>query len=354
MRVSSERPAQGGGWVHRLDRSDRPDVADAADAPGHTAAQAPVSIPSTDQPAALDRRDRIYRRLLAASTLDPRHKANLVGRGCSQAEVESWGCRTLMLQGRAKLARRCHNGHSNDLAGVPGFWVASGERGSYWTLSGSPGLLIPVVAPDKRVRALRIRPDEQGEGGKYRWFSSAGKAGGTGSGAHCHVARPKPADVTDPAVWVTEGELKANIAAARLGAAVVSIPGVSSWPLALPDILELLPGGGRVVVAMDADWRGKPSVHKTAWCLSRACAALGYAVEVALWPATHKGLDDLLVAGLSPQLTAPADLPEPAWEAKVSSVLLAESPAPLAVTAISLTDMRAKLREALAGLSRCT
>ena len=82
--------------------------------------------------------------------------------------------------------------------------------------------------------------------------------------------------------------MKANIAADILGAAVVSIPGVSSWQLALMDLTELLPNGGSVVVALDADWRTNPAVQRAAWGLSRSCAALDYHAEIALWERTTR------------------------------------------------------------------
>jgi hypothetical protein len=346
MRHPSDRPARGGGYIHWLRDSTSPDV-------DFSAASVPVP-PSSPTLAGLDRRHRVCSALLNTTPLATRHEKDLARRGCSRAEISAWGYRTLYLRGRARLAKECHNGHPDDLAGVPGFYIAAGAYGPYWNLAGSPGLLIPVRAPDHRIRGFRIRPNEQGDGGKYRWLSSAKQPGGTGMVAHCHVSRPKLGTVIDPAVWVTEGEIKADLAAERLGAIVVSIPGVSSWALAIPDVKELLPNGGRVVVALDSDWREKPPVHNAIWCLSRVFPALGYRAEVAQWPARHKGLDDLLTAGLRPQLTAPADLPEPAWESKVSSVLLAESTAPPTATAISLTDMRDRLRATLGGLSRCT
>jgi hypothetical protein len=218
-----------------------------------------------------------------------------------------------------------------------------------------PGLLVPARAPDGRIRGICIRPDHPGDGGKYRWLFSHDKPGGTAAGAHCHVARPKLCPISDRAIWFTEGEVKADIAAERLGAVVVSIPGVTSWALAVPDILELLPDGGRVVGAMDGDWATKPQVHTAIWRLSMACQALGYVAEVATWQQlAYKGLDDLLAVGHHPRRMAPAEMPVPTWEAKISSILLAETTARQAMEAIMLTDARRKLREMFRTLSPCS
>jgi hypothetical protein len=202
---------------------------------------------------------------------------------------------------------------------------------------------------------LRIRPDNVGEdGGKYRWLSSGYKPGGIGSGVHCHVARPLLHDLKDTAIWISEGELKADLSAERLRAKILSVPGASCWAHALPDVVELLPAGGRVVVALDADWREKPQVRVAVWNLAQACLALGYAVEIALWDPMWKGLDDLLVAGHQPELHSLERIPEPAWELKLSSQILADAPIRPPVTAVELEMMRQALLGAFAEVSQCS
>jgi hypothetical protein len=318
MRTESSSPAKSkpGGWIHWL--------ADGAGRDGPCAPAARRTAPSRPR-APLDRRDRVYRRLLSLCRLSGKHREDLLARGCSEEEIRQGGYGSLPLRGRARLCRQIAAGDALALEGVPGFCRRDGEGGDYWTLAGSPGLLIPCRAPDGRVRGLRIRPDDPGGEGKYRWLSSADRPGGTGSGAHCHVARPGV--VRDERVWIVEGEIKANISAARLGAVVVSIPGVDSWARALPDVLDLLPAGGRVVVALDADWREKSPVHLAAWNLSLALQTLNYHTEVALWDVNHKGLDDLLTAGPTPELHHPQSaLPAPVWSPKISSRLLADAP----------------------------
>ena len=205
--------------------------------------------------------------------------------------------------------------------------------------------------PNGWIRGYQIRPGDPRKGGKYRWLSSANRPGGTSSGVNCHVARPLSGAVGDEAVWITEGIFKADLAAERLGANVVSIPGVGCWRQAMPDLAELLPHGGDVVVAMDSDWRENAAVHEAAWCLAQVCAAIGYGVEVALWEPTHKGLDDLLTAGMRPRRTGPAAVPAPAWVPKVSSRRLAEitATAGMAAETVTLAEMRARLPAATEG-----
>lgn len=329
MRVESDRPARGGlgGWVHRL-----------RDTPSSGSARHSLPRPRPgNRMAPPERRDYVYRRLQEAARLSDKHREDMLVRGFAAGTTAKRGYRTLPLSGRAKLARESHNGDAGCLAGVPGFYQADD---GYWTLAGVPGLLIPCLSPTGRIRAYRVRPDDRNGGGKYRWFSSDQKRAGTGSGVHCHVARPLSGELRDDAVWVVEGEIKADLCAERLGAVVLSIPGVSTWVRALPDVAALLPDGGRVVVALDADWRENPQVHAAVWGLCQAVPALGYETEVGLWDVTHKGLDDLLAGGLNPQRTGTAAVPAPDWPLKLSSRILADAPARPA-EALSLPQVRA-------------
>jgi hypothetical protein len=279
------------------------------------------------------------------------HRQALLDRGFTDREIASRGYGTLRISGRAAACREILGCDDDALRGVPGFWLAEEGRGAFWTICGAPGLLLPCLAPDGRIRGLRVRPDVQGDGGKYRWLSSAHRPSGTGSGTHCHVARPCNS-LRDDAVWITEGELKADLAAERLGTVVVSIPGVDLWSRALPDLAELLPRDGRVVVALDADWREKTPVHFSVWSLLLAAGALGYKVEVALWSLAFKGLDDLLVRGLRPELRPPEAVPAPPWRGKSSARALADAPL-RAATPLRLGIVRARLEEELAAGGPC-
>src|SRR5262249_16317333 len=147
----------GGGWVHPLDS--RP-----------SRIQQHSSIIYNNAIAPLDHRDAVYRGLLHASGLDQRHREQLAQRGYTHEQYLAREYRTLGLTGRARKCRSLLDGGSV-LDGVPGFFHKDSEAGPCWTIAGSPGLLIPCRAPDGRIRALRIRPDDPNGGGKYRWLS---------------------------------------------------------------------------------------------------------------------------------------------------------------------------------------
>src|SRR5262249_31059750 len=156
MRIASSRPAKSvaGGWVHL---------------PGGTVeAMGPLPAPAfisgeVTHLAPIEARDRVYRRLLAAAALSARHQQDLLTRGCSLEEIPARRYATLPARNRAALARRAGAG-SDGLFGVPGFWHKDGDRGPYWSVAGSPGLLIPCLDPCGRVRAVRIRVDEPRDG----------------------------------------------------------------------------------------------------------------------------------------------------------------------------------------------
>ena len=181
---------------------------------------------------------------------------------------------------------------------VPGFILKPGKDGEpYLTIAGAAGLLVPVRDLSGRVVALLSRRDDAQGGGKYSYLSSA-KYGGPGPGAPPHV----PLGVTAPAetVRLTEGTLKADIAFALSGLATVGAAGLG-WRPAL-DMLATL-GCKTIRLAFDADALDNPNVARALLGCSEAAAALGLAIEMERWDRSDgKGIDDLLVAGKTPEV----------------------------------------------------
>lgn len=266
-------------WVHRLDGSRRVPLE-----PG-------PSEELNAQRAPPELRDAVYRALLAALPLEDRHRAQLVARGLDTQHVAAGGYASLALGGRARIARALLD-HGLDLAGVPGFYVARDGARTWWSLAGAPGLLVPVRDLEGCIVAVKVRRDDAGDGPKYLALSSRSKGGPSAENAvHVPVFASRE---RGRALWLTEGELKADAACVLGGLDCISIPGVGAWRSALPIVRALAPS--RVVVALDADGETNPHVAAATHGLLRALRAEGFAVAWKRWDAREaKGLDDLLL-----------------------------------------------------------
>ena len=227
--------------------------------------------------ASVEARDEAYRALIAQETLLPHHRAALLQRGFSPEEMAAGEYRS-HFPGPAP--------QGVDLEAVPGFY----RTGEAWAVSGPPGLFIPVRDREGRIVGCQVRPDDS-DRGKYLWLSSASKTGGTSSGAPCHYARAGGSQL-----WITEGPIKADFVANRIGQPCLGIAGVANWRTALPfleDVKEL-------ILAFDEDQPGpaREAVEMNTKALTQALQARGIKTHVAIWDWRQaKGIDDALRDG---------------------------------------------------------
>jgi putative DNA primase/helicase len=258
------------------------------------------------EPAELKARHAAYTALCEVLGLSAEHHAALVARGLSEADIVAGKFCTLPVDHRGDFALgvlkllKVDGIKASDLLRVPGFIKRPNVP---LTVDGRAGLLIPVMDATGTIGGMVLRPDNppldpKGKPiGKYVWFTSSIR-GGPGAVCSAHV----PPGVTMPVelVRLTEGPLKAHIATIKSDLPTIGLPGVASWPLALPALKSLTARVVRLAVDMDA------SVKSTvAGALANACRGLvaaGYEVQVERWPAEHKGIDDALVAGVVPEL----------------------------------------------------
>lgn len=255
-------------------------------------------------------RDRGYRALLDALPLSELHRQHLRARGLSPDQVAALylaGYRTLPespgRKGAISAAVSALGGA--DPLSLPG--ICRGKDA--WRLVGRAGLLIPVRDAEGRVIALKIRPDDPGDGGKYVWLSAASH-GGAGPGARCHVAR---AASSTGVLRIVEGVLKADVVATLDPShAVIGLPSCNAISTAIAAMRALAPA--RVLLAWDGDAR--ENVH-VANGLARAITVTretlpGAALAVEVWDRAHKGLDDAIAAGA--EITAREDVDAAAAE----------------------------------------
>jgi hypothetical protein len=273
-RIESDKKAgsKGAGWIHILDAG-RPLVPSTPRVDTKQNTKAPRSTLGM-----------AYRALLSELSLSPTHRKNLRHRGLTESQIDQLGYKTLPLDGRHNVATRLQD---NDirLAGVPGFYLDAGR----WQLVPRPvGIAIPVKDTKQRVIGVQVRCDNT-EGGRYRWLSSRGFNRGCSPGAPAHVAGTVS---TGGEVWITEGPLKADIAALKLDRLVLAVAGVGNWSSAIPIIRELEPS--RAIIAFDMDKVSNPTVKTHSESLMAWLIRHDVRTFEADWNTHFKGLDDLL------------------------------------------------------------
>lgn len=268
----------------------------------------PKAFRNPDGLAPVEQRNQVYRALLSVLALHPVHKEDLLQRGMDENTVHKNGYKSIPEDGRQRWRICRWLAKSLPLEGVPGFFTRDGKHGPYWDFFSPGGYLIPVRTPEGLIQALKVRCDDSGFG-KYLWFSSHGKPNGTSPGSPAHCAG-KGTDV-----WVTEGPLKADVAAHLLNSRFVGTGGAAAWKAAL-EVLSAV-GAKAPVVAFDADVKSSEAENQAREFVAEL-KRRGFSPRRAAWLHSQgKGIDDVLLK---------------LHEKKVSSVTLLLDGVPVTVT----------------------
>jgi len=240
----------------------------------------------------------VYTSLREMCPLAQSHGALLASpaHGLAPAQARRYG--TLPSDTRAVCATLAARHGRDTLLSVPGFIEKDGKieaRGA--------GIILPTRDVQGRIVAIDVRRERVAPGeGKY-YKLSCGSIGGPNAGTPAHVARPSTVREART-VYVTEGVKKADVAADALGCVVIGLAGHTTWRHALTALDEMAEvGASECVIALDRDANPETveKVDASRLHLAQAAVELGYAVRFAVWdPATAKGLDDLVQAGLTP------------------------------------------------------
>jgi hypothetical protein len=224
--------------------------------------------------------------------LSEQHRAALLARGISEGEIARNGYASAPARDDGDHIARELSIYGLD--GVPGFHKYGGE----WRMRDfGTGIFVPVRDEHLRIAGCQIRRDDVADGQpKYIWFSSNNYPHGTSSGSPVHYARPHLLhDASE--VLLTEGALKADVAAFLLDAPVIAAAGVSNFGQDFAENLKAkFPKLKTCLVAFDSDWRIKPQVKAALEKLMRGLSGAGFRVKVRTWPPQHKGIDDYLLA----------------------------------------------------------
>ncbi|MGQ3049868.1 MAG: phage/plasmid primase, P4 family [Niveispirillum sp.] len=240
--------------------------------------------------------DTVYRWLLPRMPLSTQHREQLMARRGTAMSAE---------QMDAMIEREAYGTVPADVdLSVMGYELAReigtmgptarsvpgvGGTGGGAKIGLTPGaLVVPVRDADGRIVALRQRI--VGSDGKKAYIYPTG----TRPAVH-HPVRVPGRQYADGVVCITEGEIKAAIAAAMTDTYTISVPGAAFVEAAVQAVRAL--GASAIRVAYDMDWQQKSSVSGHLVAMIQALRdEAGIGVDLAYWGGVHKGLDDALTA----------------------------------------------------------
>lgn len=241
-------------------------------------------------------------RLLRVLMLRLEHRAMLRARGLGDAEIERLRYRSApATSAERQCAADALAPYLDAFSGnVPGFYQECGR----WRMVYRPlGYFIPVRDEGGHIQALSQRLERPAGPDKYIWFSSNPDATdvrgrqkyplGASSGTPPHFAG-RHLLYSAPEVTITEGSIKADVAAYLSGSPVVGVAGTHAFR-GLAERLKMgYPLLRRVLVAYDNEMYEKPQVLDATLRLVAQLEAEGFSVRVRTWPGEAKGYDDYL------------------------------------------------------------
>lgn len=234
--------------------------------------------------------DETYSALLEMLTLTSTHRQNLRDRGLEDGEIDRLAYRSVPAVGQRRLAAELLK-RGCTLEGVPGFYLDERER---WTLyTWRSGIIMPERDSAGRILGLQVRKD-QAEKHKCYWITGAKQKLGAPHACGLHFARPQAACQTG-AAYLTEGIMKADIAAWFSHRCFLAVPGVSHYSAvrnALPACREL--GIHTVLMAFDMDMYENPAVANCFQTIRGILLEEGFQVKQITWDRAFKGIDDYL------------------------------------------------------------
>jgi hypothetical protein len=284
MRVSSGsfKQARNGAFLHRLI-----DTSPAPRQPQPPLAPTIADTPRAEQATIV----AVYAELLRQHlVLSAQHRRQLHPRGLDDLTIERHGYRSTPTPLFAtNIARALSREH--DLRGVPGFYR---DRGAWRMVDYGAGFFVPVRGVDGRIQGLQIRRDEGKP--KYLWFSSKDRNSGASSGSPVHYSKSELLKSAS-SVTLTEGSLKADIAAHLTNAPVIAAAGVSNFGADFAvNLKSQFPQLHTIFIAFDTDFNTNVAVRRSLFRLTAQLEVARFVVRVRTWPPGWKGIDDYLLA----------------------------------------------------------
>ncbi|MBR6487488.1 MAG: DUF3854 domain-containing protein [Clostridiales bacterium] len=242
------------------------------------------------KPLHMDYRDKVYRAMLDALTLTDADRRYLRSKGLSDAAINGLRFRSLPVGtiARNRLVFALQQKGYQNLIGIPGFYEKDGK---VKFVPFENGILIPVISPDKKIQSFQIRSTaEVAKDKRYYSLSSARFYMGLKSETYVHCAIPNK-DIQ--AAYLTEGCLKADIAAFKSGKPFLAILGVNCTKH-LEGALKQFQNLKKIYIAFDMDKFENENVMHAQEQLVKLLQKMGITPEIVNWDRRYKGIDDFL------------------------------------------------------------
>ncbi|MCL1884460.1 MAG: DNA primase [Defluviitaleaceae bacterium] len=232
--------------------------------------------PLTASRADADTVHQTYFMLFSMLSLAKPHRDELLERGLSDEQIDSFNFKSVPAFGQQSLcAKLLQSGCT--LEGVPGFY----KENDQWNVKlKAPGILLPVCGIDGKIAGLQVRLSNPVNGRKYIWVSSVGLESGTSSGAPVHFV----GDPTAKRIYVTDGPLKGTVAHVLSGHTFVCLPGIKSLS-GLDNLLLCLKANGttEVIEAFNLNKLTDKQTGESAAKLREKAQIYGFKVTSAVW-----------------------------------------------------------------------
>lgn len=237
----------------------------------------------------------VYSEVIRLSVLHDSHAEDLEKRGIDLALAQGLQYRSLLTTyDESLLLNKLNKKFGIRLLEVPGFRPCKEIEGFCQFAINPKGMLIPIRDLNGNIMGMKTR---RPFAPKYIiWSTREGASAGTP--VHCPLTPP----TNTTTVRITEGEIKADLAWRRSGVYTISIPGVGAWLSALP-VLENLTVRKALLSFDYPDVINKNGVARLLRLFAETLISKGYEIGFETWDtadSTKKGIDDVLVAGMTP------------------------------------------------------
>lgn len=223
-------------------------------------------------PAPIEIRDTVYRRLLSKLDLSKKHREDLIKRGLTDEEIEKGMYKTVPICGLHSLAAYSIQGIKfAKNQGVPGFVDVNNPK-KVLLRARKNGYFVPVLTKEGKISGMQIRYDnlkdtasdkEREMYKKYSWYSSSERDTGCGVSGCENIHFAGDWSIVPKECCLTEGVLKADIAAYLSGQPYIGLVGVNNVGQLEKTLSSLSEQGlASVYIYVDMDYRSKHEVKK--------------------------------------------------------------------------------------------